>query len=177
MDFEITIRGTEQCINRIDKLEKFAQSDELKKYIAEKAIAVINRNAKARLNESESYVNNNKFKISKNGILIYNDVQNSEGTYYSLIIEYGSGIYREKDSIHTTQTYEDTNGLYWLVPVEEGSSLFSTDFEIITIEGLGDFFKVYGQTAKHIYEDSAKTIQSNLSRWVREYLKIYMGGK
>ena len=157
MDFTITVTGTEHCIKTIEKIEQVIQSDNLKKYIAEKAIAVINRNAREKLEKNENYINHNKYNIKSNGIEIYNDVTNEQGVHYSLIVEYGSGIYAEKGHIGTSEEFINSNYQWWY--------------------GFCKKIKVHGQTPKHIYEDSAKIIERNLHRWVNEYLRKFLGGR
>lgn len=169
MDVNVQITGLEEAIEKIERLHKIASSDELKKYIAEKAINEINKVAKQRLSQSNNYVESNEYELINEGILIYNNVQNDKGEYYSLILEYGSGTYAEGESFHHTASYENSGGLYWLVPVEEASSLMNTDFGIITLDS-GDYFKVYGQQSKHIYTDAFKEIQKKLSKWADEFI-------
>lgn len=166
----IEVEGTKKVINYVKEMEKKLKSDDVKKYLAEKMIILINRESKSKLENSINYVAHNKYEILDDGILIYNDVQNDNGEYYSLIIEYGSGVYAEGEPFHHTESYDNSGGLYWLVPVENGSSLMNTGFDIITLES-GDYFKVYGQEAKHIYTDAAIKIQKNINRWLKEYIE------
>lgn len=166
----IEVEGTDKVIKYVKEMEKKLKSDDVKKYLAEKMIILINRESKSKLENSINYVAHNKYEILDDGILIYNDVQNDNGEYYSLIIEYGSGVYAEGEPFHHTESYDNSGGLYWLVPVENGSSLMNTGFDIITLES-GDYFKVYGQEAKHIYTDAAIKIQKNINRWLKEYIE------
>lgn len=166
----IEVEGTDKVINYVKEMEKKLKSDDVKKYLAEKMIILINRESKNKLENSINYDAHNKYEILDDGILIYNDVQNDNGEYYSLIIEYGSGVYAEGEPFHHTESYDNSGGLYWLVPVENGSSLMNTGFDIITLES-GDYFKVYGQEAKHIYTDAATKIQKNINRWLKEYIE------
>lgn len=166
----IEVEGTDKVINYVKEMEKKLKSNDIKEYLAQKMIELINRESKSKLETSTNYVAHNKYEIRDDGILIYNDVQNDHGEYYSLIIEYGSGVYAEGEPYHHTASYDNSGGLYWLVPVENGSSLMSTGFDIITLES-GDYFKVYGQEAKHIYTDAAIKIQKNINRWLKEYIE------
>ena len=174
--FEIKIQGTKQVIDKIERVEAITKSEGLRKYLAQKMIAVINRLADERLSYDDNYKNHNKYQINSDSIVIYNDVQNNNGQYYSLILEYGSGLYAEKGHIGKTPTFIATGYMYWYVPEEEAPELFEYPYERIESEN-GVFYKVYGQTPKHIYEDSAKLIERNVARWVREYIKKELGGK
>ena len=174
--FTIEIQGTKQVMNKIKKIAESMASDDIKEYIAKKAIEVINAEADANLSYDKNYREHNQYKINGNSIIIYNDVQNENNQYYSLIIEYGSGLYAEKEHIGETETFVNTGYMYWFVPEEEAPDLFEYPYERIETED-GVFYKVYGQTPKHIYENSAKIIEKNLSKWIREYSKKELGGK
>lgn len=165
--------GLTKALQSFRALQETILSDKLLDFIAEKAIEEINKDAIEKLDRSDNYIANNKYEKIDKGVVIYNDSKSEDGTYYSLILEYGSGIYAEGEPFHHTQTYDETGGLYWLVPIEEGSSLFSTDYDIITLEA-GDFFKVYGQPAKHIYTDAAKKIRKNIASWVSQFIESEM---
>ena len=174
--FSIELQGTKQVIDRINSIEKILNSNEIKEYLAKKMINVINRLSDERLSYDENYKNHNKYQITDEYIRIYNDVENESGQHYSLILEYGSGIYAEKEHIGKTDTFIATGYMYWYVPEEEAPELIEYPYERIeTSEGV--LYKVYGQTPKHIYEDSAKIIENNVARWVREYVKQKLGGK
>lgn len=174
--YTIEIQGTKQVIDKINRVEEIIKSDDLKKYIAEKAIAAINRIAAEKLSYDDNYIKSNKYEINEQGILIYNDVTNENGEHYSLIIEYGSGVYAEKPHIGETETFLASGYMYWYVPEEEAPELIEYPYERIETE-TGVLYKVYGQSPKHIYEDAAKLIEKNVSRWVREYIKKKLGGK
>lgn len=161
-----------ELINGIDK--ELSNPTGLNEYLAPKILEVINEESKSKLSTSDNYVAHNKYKFVDNGILFYNDVQSSDGTYYSLIVEYGSGTHAEGEPFHHTKTYDLTSGLYWLVPVDEGSDLFKTNYPIVTIEPYGDFFMVFGQEPKHIYTDAAKTISRKSKQWIGEYLQMLL---
>ena len=173
--FTIEVHGTKQVIDKIRKIADAMLSDDIKEYIAKKAIEVINKEADENLSYDEKYKKHNNYKIEKDSILIYNDVQNDNGEYYSLIIEYGSGLYAEKSHIGKTETFVNTGYMYWYVPEEEAPDLFDYPYERIETDS-GVFYKVFGQTPKHIYENSAKIIERNLAKWVREYNKKELGG-
>ena len=171
MEFSINISGLDEAVNLLKKYQEIISSDGLKEYLAEKSIDEINKIANEKLQSSENYNANNKYKITDNGVVIYNEIQSQDGTYISLILEYGSGIYAEYEKFPKhTATYEKTGGVYWLVPVTSGSSLFNTDYEIITLES-GDYFKVFAQTPKHIYTDAGKVIESKITTWIEEYIE------
>lgn len=174
--FTIKIQGTKQVIDKINRVENLMQSDDLKVYLAKKMIAIVNEIAEQRLSYDENYIKSNKYEIKDNGILIYNDVVNASGEHYSLILEYGSGLYAEKPHIGKTPTFLASGYMYWYVPEDEAPDLFAYPYERIETEE-GVLYKVYGQTPKHIYEDSAKVIERNVARWVREYIKKELGGK
>lgn len=174
--YTIEIQSSKRLINKINKIGEIAKSEDLKKYLAEKAIAVINRLADERLSYDENYTKSNKYEISDEEITIYNDVVNENNEHYSLILEYGSGLYAEKEHIGTTKTFLATGYMYWYVPEEEATELINYPYERIETE-TGVFYKVYGQTPKHIYEDAAKITQRNIARWIREYIKKELGGK
>ena len=181
--YTIEIQSSKRLINKINKIGEIAKSEDLKKYLAEKAIAVINRLADERLSYDENYTESNKYEISDEEITIYNDVVNENNEHYSLILEYGSGIYAEKEHIGETDTFKASGYMYWYVPEEKAPELAKyTDsengkgFEKIETSK-GTLYKVYGQTPKYIYEDAAKITQRNIARWVREYIKKELGGK
>lgn len=166
----VEVKNAEKAIKFIQTLDRYLDnSDGLNKFLAQKILEVINEESEKKLQHSSNYIAHNKYIFTEKGILFYNDVQNSDGTYYSLILEYGSGIHAEGQPFHHTNTYDYTSGLYWLVPVENGSSLMNTNYPIITIEPYGDFFMVFGQEPKHIYTDAAKTIKENTKKWLNEY--------
>lgn len=174
--FDIKIQGTKQVIDKINKIEGIMLSSNIKKYIAEKMISIINTLSEERLSYDKNYSKSNKYEIKENSIVVYNDVTNNNGEHYSLILEYGSGIHAEKEHIGNTPTFFASGYMYWYVPEEEAPELFEYPYERIESEN-GVFYKVYGQTPKHIYEDSAKIIERNVARWVNEYIKKELGGK
>lgn len=174
--FEIKIQGTKQVIDKINRVKSITQSNALKEYLAKKMISIINEVADERLSYDDNYIKHNKFKIEEDAITIYNDVENHNHEHYSLILEYGSGVYAELPHIGQTQTFIATGYMYWFVPEEEAPELFDYPYERIETEN-GVFYKVYGQTPKYIYEDSAKIIERNVARWVREYIQKELGGK
>ena len=174
--FKVEIQGTKQVIDKINKIEEISNSKDIKIYLAEKVISVINRLADEKLSYDNNYKKSNKYKIYDDSIVIYNDVANESGEHYSLIIEYGSGLYAEKSHIGTTQSFTASGYMYWYVPEEEAPELIEYPYERIETED-GVLYKVYGQTPKHIYEDAAKLAERNISRWVLEYIKKELGGK
>lgn len=181
--YEIRIQGTKKVIDKLNRVEEIIKSNDLKVQIAKKSIAIINRLANERLSYDEKYIKSNKYTIDDKSITIYNDVINTQGQHYSLIIEYGSGIHAKKEHIGETDTFKASGYMYWYVPEEKAPELaMYTDsengkgFEKIETSK-GTLYKVYGQTPKHIYEDAAKIIQKNLAKWIREYIKKELGGK
>lgn len=174
--FTIEIQGTKQAINKINRIADITKSNDLKVYLANKMIEVINRLAEERLSYDENYIKSNKYKINDEGILVYNDVTNASNEHYSLILEYGSGLYAEKNHIGQTETFIASGYMYWFVPEDEAPDLFAYPYERIETDS-GVLYKVYGQTPKHIYEDSAKIIERNVARWIWEYVKKELGGK
>ena len=174
--FTVEIQGTKQAIDKIKNVEVAMNSRDIKEYLAKKMIDVINRISNERLSHNDNYTKHNQYKINENSIEIYNDVQNESGEYYSVILEYGSGLYAEKSHIGETNTFIATGYMYWYVPEEEAPNLFDYPYERIVTEN-GVFYKVYGQTPKHIYEDSAKIIERNVARWINEYINKELGGK
>lgn len=172
---DIEVHGTEEILEYIEEIENKINSNDLKEYLAKKMLDIINQESENKIENNLTYTDHNKYEILDDGILIYNDVQNDDGEYYSLIIEYGSGIYAEGQPFHHTDSYENSGGLYWLVPVANGSSLERTTFPIIDIKlqdgSIGSFYKVYGQEAKHIYTDAAIKIEKELSNWIRDYIE------
>lgn len=175
--FDIKIQGTKQVIDKINKIEGIMLSSNIKKYIAEKMISVINRLAKERLDYDKNYIKSNKYEIKENSIEVYNDVTNSNGEHYSLILEYGSGLWAEGGHIGKTDTFKATGYMYWYVPEEYAPELFDYYPKTRVETENGVFYKVFGQTPKYIYEDSAKIIERNVARWVNEYIKKELGGK
>lgn len=169
MEFSINLTDIDEIVNMLDNIKDIISSDALKEYIAQKSIEEINRIAEQRLQSSENYIANNKYELIKDGVLIYNDIQTEDGTYYSLILEYGSGIHAEGEPFHHTSTYETTSGLYWLVPVDNAGSLANTNYEIINIKGV-EYYRVFGQSAKHIYTDAGKNIEKNIAGWISDYI-------
>lgn len=174
--FEIEIQGTKQVIDKINYIEGVLKSSKIKQYIAEKMIFIINTISEERLSYDKNYTKSNKYKINDDSIVVYNDVANNSGEHYSLILEYGSGLYAEKEHIGETPTFLASGYMYWYVPEEEAPELFEYPYERIESDS-GVFYKVYGQTPKHIYEDSAKIIERNVARWVNEYIQKELGGK
>lgn len=146
-------------------------------------ISIINTISEERLSYDRNYTKSNKYKINDDSIVVYNDVTNSNGEHYSLILEYGSGIHAEKEHIGKTDTFKVSGYMYWYVPEEKAPELaMYTDsengkgFEKIETP-TGTLYKVYGQTPKHIYEDAAKIIERNVAKWVNEYIQKKLGGK
>lgn len=174
--FTIKIQGTKKVIDKINSIDDAFKSNDLKEYLAKKVIRIIDKLADERLYYDDNYKSNNKYTIEQNKIIIYNDVKNNNGEYYSLIIEYGSGLYAEQEHIGKTNTFTATGYMYWYVPEEEAPELFDYPYERIETDA-GVLYKVFGQTPKHIYEDAAKIAERNISRWVREYIKKELGGK
>ena len=154
MKFEIEVKGLTEVIEYFKKLQNVVSSDKLKEYIAEKSIEEIKKISKERLANYSNYIESNKYEITKDGIRIYNDVQN-DNSHYSLIIEYGSGTKMDPSAEHfgDTPEFKASNYQWW-------------------INGLG--FKVTGQEPKHIYTDAAKVIEKNISTWADEYIEREM---
>lgn len=173
----IELQGSKQAIDKINTIAAMTQSNDLKVYLANKMIAVINRLAEERLSYDENYIKSNKYKITDEGILVYNDVTNASHEHYSLILEYGSGLYAEKPHIGKTETFIASGYMYWYVPEEYAPELFDYYPKTRIETPKGVIYQVFGQTPKHIYEDSAKVIERNVARWIREYMKKELGGK
>lgn len=174
--YEIKIQGTKKVIDKLNRVEEIIKSNDLKVYIAKKSIIAINRIAEERLSYDDNYIKSNKYTINDNSIVIYNDVENQNKEHYSLIIEYGSGLYAEKQHIGKTPMFLASGYMYWYVPEDEAPDLFAYPYERIQTEE-GVLYKVYGQTPKHIYEDAAKLIERNIARWIKEYIKKELGDK
>lgn len=176
--FDIKIQGTKQVIDKINKIEEIMLSPNIKKYIAEKMISVINRLAEERLSYDKNYIKSNKYEIKENSIEVYNDVTNSNGEHYSLILEYGSGLYADEERhIGKTDIFKASGYMFWYVPEEYAPELFDYYPKTRIETENGVWYKVVGQTPKHIYEDSAKLIERNIAKWVNEYIKKELGGK
>lgn len=173
MKFNIRVEGLDKALKTLKKFEGLVSTVGFKEYIAEKAIEEINKIARQKLHTSEGYVANNKYEIIDKGVVIYNDIQSDDGTYISLILEYGSGVHAEGSPFHHTASYESSGGVYWLAPVENASSLANTNYPIITIKSV-DYYMVFGQYPKHIYTDAAKIIRKELSTWTKEYIEKEM---
>lgn len=174
--FTIEIQGTKQAIDKINRIVDITKSDDIKVYLADKMISIINQLAEERLSYDDNYVKSNKYIINEDTITIYNDVVNANNEHYSLILEYGSGLYAEKEHIGKTPTFIASGYMYWFVPEDEAPDLFAYPYERIETDN-GVLYKVYGQTPKHIYEDAAKVVERNIARWIREYMKKELGGK
>lgn len=172
----IEIQGSKQVIDKINAIEIAMKSNDIKEYLAKKMISVINGFADERLSYDAEYIKHNKYEILDEGIAVYNDVENESHQHYSLILEYGSGLYAELPHIGQTKSFIASGYMYWYVPEDEAPDLFEYPYERIETED-GVIYKVYGQTPKHIYEDSAKVIERNAARWVREYIEERLGGK
>lgn len=175
IEIDVSMTGTEEIIKSVETIEKKLKSKDIKEYLAKKMINVVNEETKDKLEYFNSYINHNKYYIDNDSITIYNDVQNEDGQYYSLVIEYGSGTYKEGEDFSHTATYDNTGGLYWLVPVNKtNNNLENYNYQIITItleDGTKeDFYKVYGQTAKHIYRESSIRIEREINQWIIDYL-------
>lgn len=174
--FTIEIQGTKKVIENINRIENVIKSNDLKVYIAKKIIKAIDRLADERLSHDDNYKKSNKYIIESDKIIIYNDVSNENGQHYSLILEYGSGIWAEKEHIGKTQSFSASGFMYWYVPEEKAPELSEYPYERIETEN-GVLYKVYGQTPKYIYEDAAMLVERNISRWINEYMKKELGGK
>lgn len=172
---DIKIQGIERVIKKIDLISKTLNSNDLKEYLAEKMLKVVNRLSEERLSKNENYIEHNKYKIEEKYIVVYNDVENDSHEHYSLILEYGSGIYAEGETMGSTPTFKATGGMYWYVPESEAPDLFDYPYERVVTEDGEVLYKVFGQTPKYIYEDSAKVVERNVARWVREYIKEKFG--
>jgi len=173
MKVSIKVEGLQRVLDTLNKYGELFSANDFKEYIAEKSIEEINKIASERLQSSENYIANNKYEITDKGIVIYNDIKSDDGTYISLILEYGSGVHKEGKDFHHTATYDVKGGLYWLVPIDTAPSLANTDYPIITIKDT-QFYMVFGQKPKHIYNDAAKIIRNKLSIWGKEYIEKEM---
>lgn len=152
MKYKIEVEGTEDFIRILDKMEDVIQSNELKEYIGKQAIKVINNAAREKLENSSSYIDHNKMEIQKNGILLYNDVENTNGVRYSLIIEYGSGTKMDEENAEhmgTTPEFIESGFEWWYA---------------------GNHVKVHGQDPKYIYTDAAIKIEHEINDWISDYL-------
>lgn len=168
---QIEVTGSEFVLKAIEDIMNKLKSDDIKVYLGNKMIEVINKIATENLIENDDYIAHNKMKIVDEGILIYNDVQNDNGEYYSLIVEYGSGIYSVvpgKDS-HTS-IYEKTGGLYWYVPEEQASKLAKYNYEAVETDNGDILYRVFAQYPNYIYTDAVSVINRKLKSWVKEYL-------
>lgn len=146
MKFSVEVTGAEKCINYIKNIPNIIIDDELKTYIAEKSIEIINKYAKSRLKNYDNYIEHNQYKLIPDGILLYNDAEDDNGSHYALIVEYGSGTYaNEMPHIGDTPEFLESNYEWWYA---------------------GRHVKVHGQEPKHIYKDAAKEIANNLQKWL-----------
>lgn len=153
LKYKVEIKGTEEVLKAIEKVESIINSKDLYNFIGEKALKVIKRIAEDKLKTGASnYNQHNKLQVLNNGILIYNDIANSDGTFYSLIIEYGSGTKMDEtnaEHMGTTPEFLQSNYEWWYA---------------------GRHVKVHGQDPKYIYTDAAVKIEQNLEHWVSDYL-------
>lgn len=166
----IDVVGSERVIKTINDFVKKMESDDLKRYIGSKAIEVINEEAFNELGDATEYTKHNKMEILSDGILIYNDVKNTEGQYYSLMVEYGTGVYAVMENIGTTEMFEKSGHVFWYVPAEKAPKLENYAYEKVTTDEGSVLYKVYGQYPNYIYTNSATKIRKNLSKWVKEYI-------
>lgn len=162
MDVIIDVTGIEDCIKFINSIPNLVDDDNFKQYIGENAVKEIVEIAKTKLGTFDEYVTHNQIKILNNGVLIYNDVQNVSGEYYSLIIEYGSGT--------KADTEYNTGTVYWYVPQDKGPDLDRYNYKSFISKTGETIYVVYGQEPKHIYTDAANIISEKLSKWAVEYI-------
>lgn len=149
MDFNIKVTGIEDCINFINSIPELIDDDNLKQLIGENSIKIINQIAQSRLENYSNYIQSNKIKTYKTGVIIYNDVEDDYGFNYSLIVEYGSGLNAEEQHIGTTEEFIESGFEWWYA---------------------GRHIKVTGQNPKHIYTDAAIEISRLLPKWVTTYV-------
>ena len=170
MDVTIKVTGIEDCINFINDIPKLIENKNFKQYIGENCVKVINEIAEKKLKISSKYNASNKIKILKTGVLIYNDVKNDNGSFYSLIIEYGSGTQAEMEHIGATPKFIESEFEYWFVPEDVAPSLSQYSFKkIITKENV-TLYMVFGSKGKHIYTEATQKISEKLSEWTKDYI-------
>lgn len=173
---EIEVKGTDEIIKKILEVDKKLSSDDVKEYLAQKMLDVINRISEEKLKTNSNYVKHNKYKLIKEGIWLYNDVQTESGTYYSLILEYGSGTKAELNHIGTTDSFIKSGYTYWYVPESEAQNISDYNYSSYTTENGEVLYMVFGQEPKHIYTDAAKEIEKNVKSWLKEYIDNILGG-
>lgn len=168
MNIEVT--GLDEAINLLNRIQKITKSTKLKEYIAERAIEEINKIAKSKLSQNDNYINSNKYTLTEKGILIYNDVKTEDGSYYSLIIEYGSGTNAEMNHIGGTNKFIESGYTYWFTPESVAPQIGSYNYKEIITENGEKLYMVFGQRPKHIYTDASKIIERNLIKWASEFI-------
>lgn len=177
MNIEINLIGLDNITKELEKIKKKINSKLLFDYLAKKSIDAINEIAEKKLQNSSNYKQHNKYELLDNGFMIYNDVSSVDGTYYSLIIEYGSGTKMSSDSpghIGQSNSFTNSGGKYWFVKADE-VDLSSYGFEAkhFKSDGFeGDLYQVFGQEPKYIYTDAARIIQKNINKWFNEYILL-----
>lgn len=183
MNIEIDITGIDNFVKTINSVSEIINETKFRTYLGQKAIEVINDVARTELKSSDDYINHNTLKVVNDGIIIYNDIANSQGQHYSLILEYGSGTYKEMGTYTSepTTTYDMTNGLYWLVPIEKAENLsaYYDDTKIVSFKDkvTGEevkCYKVFGQYPHHIYEKAARKIKEEIAEWAVDYINKKM---
>lgn len=160
----IRVEGANEIIKKITEIDKKLSSDDIKEYLAKKMLDVINKTTEEKLKNNSNYIASNKYKLIDKGIMLYNDVQAVDGSYYSLIIEYGSGTKAEGSY--------NTGKVYWYVPEEKGPNLENYNYKSYITDDGNKIYLVFGQEPKHIYTDAAKEIEKNVTKWVMEYMKM-----
>lgn len=170
MKYTIEIDGIKELKDTLNKIPKLVKSNKFKQYIGENCVKVINRIASERLIMHNEYNSQNIIEILKDGVLIHNDVKNDNGTYYGLIIEYGSGTNAEIEHIGTSPKFQESDFEYWYVPEEIAPKLSNYGYKKIVTNTGEIIYMVYGQNPKHIYTDAAKEIASKLEEWAEIYI-------
>lgn len=171
MDVTIKVDGIDDCLEFINSIPNLVDNSDFKQYIGENCVNVINKIANEKLIISNDYNSNNKIKILDNGVQIYNEVQNDNGTFYSLIIEYGSGTHAELEHIGTSPKFQESGFEYWYVPEEVAPKIANYSYKKIITKNGETLYMVFGQNPKHIYTDAAQEIANNLQKWSVEFIK------
>lgn len=178
-EVELSQKGIQELISRVQSLKKAYSGNELIKFISEKCYDVLLQVTRERLipdedgNRTHTYRNNHQMKVDNNTITLWNETvvdldslnlsPETRANYPSKlslakIVEFGTGIVGANSQgakYAENWEYDVNNHGYkgWVYVDENGQPRFTR-----------------GMEGKLIFYETKKRIEQNISSWLKEYM-------
>ena len=166
---ELSVSDLEIEIKQISKLRNIHKDPNFLEFIALKCLEVLEEETKIKSKltydnkMNDEYIDGHMYETFINSvssmIVLSNDARNEFGKYISRYIEYGTGMYVERESS------KEPDG--WLYPTDENDRN-PNKFPSKKKGGLWAW--TFGQEGTYVYEDALDKIGDKIYDWVMEYI-------